>query len=313
MQDLKIQIVSSRIITATQKNKCSGEYGKGVYNLCQSYFPDEKSHNIWFIKFYAPWCGHCKQLHPKWQQLGQQLSQEEGIKIGAIDCTQQINQALCQKNKVQGYPTLKIFYKGKSFDYNGQRELQNLKQHVLNFKKKNFKPSPQLCQQGLVKIQHNITPLCPVYYPKLTSKHNWIILFYYINSSNNDKDIIWENINEIGLQLGSINNLNKINQKFSRLQALDSLANKFQFQFSKNSYIKDDHPIAKVGGFCCDCDKKNKKFCSEQNIQNLTLNLIANQQQYNIDISAGEKDIQIKKILQQVFEKLQYLKISDEL
>ncbi|MCP9259867.1 Protein disulfide-isomerase [Dirofilaria immitis] len=39
------------------------------------------------IEFYAPWCGHCKALAPKYDELGQKLSGEPGVVIAKMDAT----------------------------------------------------------------------------------------------------------------------------------------------------------------------------------------------------------------------------------
>merc|ERR1711973_415611 len=76
------------------------------------------------VEFYAPWCGHCKQLAPTWDKLGEKFADSEDIVVAKMDSTANEVESI----KIQGFPTIKLFKKGdnKVVDYNGERTLEGL-------------------------------------------------------------------------------------------------------------------------------------------------------------------------------------------
>lgn len=78
-----------------------------------------------FVKFYAPWCGHCKRLAPTWDQLAEITHSKTGITIAKVDCT--VEKELCETHQVRGYPTLILFKDGsKKANYSGARDIESL-------------------------------------------------------------------------------------------------------------------------------------------------------------------------------------------
>lgn len=66
-------------------------------------------------------CGHCKKLAPEYEKAAKELSNRTPpIPLAKVDATAESD--LATRFGVSGYPTLKIFRKGKAFDYNGPRE-----------------------------------------------------------------------------------------------------------------------------------------------------------------------------------------------
>jgi len=78
------------------------------------------------VEFYAPWCGHCKQLAPVYEQLGTELSSIPSVVVAKIDATaNDINPNL----GVRGFPTIKLFpanNKQNPIEYDGDRTKEDL-------------------------------------------------------------------------------------------------------------------------------------------------------------------------------------------
>lgn len=106
-----------------------------------------------FVKFYAPWCGHCQSLVPEYERAAKRASTQGIAKFYAVDCDKEKNRGLCAQYNVQGFPTLKVFTEKRtkrgnrrSVDYQGERKaaamvrfvrtlLPNLSQRVGNLSK----------------------------------------------------------------------------------------------------------------------------------------------------------------------------------
>lgn len=78
-----------------------------------------------FVKYYAPWCGHCKKLAEPWKELAESLAEYKDLVIGKFDAT--VNEA--EGVEVRGYPTL-IFYpkdNKEGVTYEGDRDVESMK------------------------------------------------------------------------------------------------------------------------------------------------------------------------------------------
>ncbi|VDO24938.1 unnamed protein product [Onchocerca flexuosa] len=85
-------------------------------------------HQLVLVKFYAPWCGHCKKLAPEYEKAAKILK-DKGIMLAEVDST--VEQSLSADFNVTGYPKLYIFRNSKKFDYKGPRDAEGIVRYML--------------------------------------------------------------------------------------------------------------------------------------------------------------------------------------
>jgi len=108
-------------------------HASGPVDLTKAKFQDlvvDSGKNA-FIKFFAPWCGHCKAAKPVWDRLGGDYESSASVLIGDVDCT--VETDLCSDFGVRGYPTIKYFTAETGKDgetYSGPREYDVLNKFI---------------------------------------------------------------------------------------------------------------------------------------------------------------------------------------
>ena len=85
-------------------------------------------HELIMVKYFAPWCGHCKKAAPEFIKAAQ-IAHEEGIPCTFADLDTTENLIIKEKFNVSSVPTIILFIKGTAIEYNGGRETQKF----LNF------------------------------------------------------------------------------------------------------------------------------------------------------------------------------------
>ncbi|KAM3931411.1 protein disulfide-isomerase A6 [Leptodactylus fuscus] len=123
------------------------------------------SDDVWLVEFYAPWCGHCKNLEPEWAAAAAEVAEQTKgkVKLGAVDAT--MHQVVSNRYGIRGFPTIKIFQKGEEpVNYEGGRTKADIVARALDLFSENAPPPEvlEILNEDVVKKTCEEHQLCIV-------------------------------------------------------------------------------------------------------------------------------------------------------
>jgi len=173
-QDISLE--DALVVDSIEELHANGEDAISLDATTLQYARDE--YEFLFVDFYASWCSHCVALAPTWEVLAEAMTSsatlqlntsqqhhfhsitedqyKEALKvhmpvvIAKVDCVQ--HDSLCRQQDIRGYPTLRLFVRGKhDSDYRGDREVLELI-HWLEKKEEEHKKDSEEDEKGKLKV-----------------------------------------------------------------------------------------------------------------------------------------------------------------
>ncbi|PLN79726.1 thioredoxin-domain-containing protein [Aspergillus taichungensis] len=124
------------------------------------------SQDPWFIKFYAPWCGHCQALAPNWNQMAKEM--QDTLNVGEVNCD--VESRLCKDAHVSAFPTMYFFRGGERVEYNGLRGLGDLISYA----------------KSAVDIGGGVQDVDAATFKELEEKEEVIFLYFYDHATTSE-------------------------------------------------------------------------------------------------------------------------------
>lgn len=119
--------------------------------LTPTTWDDETSGKTVFVKFFAPWCGHCKAMKPAWDTLMEEYEASDTVLVADVDCIG-AGKDLCEKVGVKGFPTIKWGDPTALEDYQGGRDVKALREFANELKPMCNVATHENCEDHQIKI-----------------------------------------------------------------------------------------------------------------------------------------------------------------
>ncbi|KAI5292109.1 hypothetical protein KEM52_006614 [Ascosphaera acerosa] len=123
--------------------------------------------DLWFVKFYAPWCPHCQAMAASWHHMAKAMQGK--LNVGEVNCDEE--RLLCKDARIGSYPTIQFFRGGEKVEYNGLRGYGDLL---------------QVAESAVDIVGYGITDVDEEAFDRLVETNRVLFLYFYDHATTSE-------------------------------------------------------------------------------------------------------------------------------